>query len=61
MCEMEIEPQDKTDTRSNLAMPWTCVDPFQVASEKAALEAVQEEDPSERVGQMQELGTYFEY
>ena len=47
-CEMKIEPHDKTDIRSNLAMPWACVDAFEVASGKAS---EGEEDPSERVGQ----------
>ena len=47
MCEMEIEPQDKTDTRSNLAMPWACVDAFEVASGKAS----EGEEESERVEQ----------
>ncbi len=35
MCEMKIEPQDKTDIRSNLAMPWACVDAFEVESGRA--------------------------
>lgn len=38
----------RRDIRSSLAMPWACVDAFEVASGKAFEE---EEDPSERVGE----------
>ena len=46
-CEMKIEPHGKTDIRSNLAMPWACVDAFEVASGKAS----EGEEESERVEQ----------